>query len=229
MRFNPYSFSKISTHLQCPKKFQFCYIDKVKIPYKHNEALVKGSAVHSILEYFPEKSLHKYAEKYFDVAETYLKSPSGWELINKNAMKEFDLAFDSDFNLVDYKDKSAMFRGSVDRVIIEGNTLTLVDFKTGKFKDDYSTYGQTYEQLMYYSIWFFLRFPEVSEIKISYVYIEHPQNEPNTRTLLRENLDEIKFNLISNIYNIEKDEEFKKKTGPLCNYCDYQEHCNLNP
>jgi hypothetical protein len=45
------SASKIATYLQCPRKYRFRYVARVRAPWKPS-ALALGSAVHAALETF---------------------------------------------------------------------------------------------------------------------------------------------------------------------------------
>lgn len=220
MKYSPYSFSKMSVWNQCHRKFKYIYVDKIKLPYVFVEALVKGGAVHSIIEHFPEQSKHKYAKKYFHVAEKFLKSPEGWDLVHKPALKEYDFGLTKDLKPCGYSDKSALFRGSVDRAIIEDGMLWLVDFKTGKSKDQN---WQSYDQLMFYAIYFFIKYPNINKIKITYYYIEHMHT--NDLVLDRTNFDTYAKQLVKNIIDIEADEDYIKIESKLCDYCDYFAIC----
>ena len=62
-KFAPYSFSKINMHKQCNRKFKYGYIVKAKREQQDRTALLKGGAVHSILEKHPEESTHKLERK----------------------------------------------------------------------------------------------------------------------------------------------------------------------
>ncbi|MDR0281774.1 MAG: PD-(D/E)XK nuclease family protein [Candidatus Peribacteria bacterium] len=46
-----YSFSQISTYLQCPRKYQFHYLDKLKTKeFETSYELILGSLVHLSLD-----------------------------------------------------------------------------------------------------------------------------------------------------------------------------------
>ena len=51
MIYNPYSISKIGTYAQCPKKFDYLYIQKLRGLFSANKALYKGSYIHWMLEH----------------------------------------------------------------------------------------------------------------------------------------------------------------------------------
>lgn len=100
-------------------------------------------------------------------------------------------------------------------------TLHINDWKTGKFKDQK---WQTYEQLMFYGIYYFKRYPTIDRIVISYVYVEH-ENSENSLVLERQFLDNYISELKELINDTETDVLFKKCPSKLCDYCSFKTHC----
>jgi len=126
-----------------------------------------------------------------------------------------------------YSDPEALFRGSVDCLFYNDteHKLILIDYKTGKIPDDKY---MSYKQLSWYAIYFFIKYPKLDSIHISYVYIEH-ENKEYSLLFSRDDLNDLKIELIQNITKIERDNCFAIKSGPLCNYCEYQNHCDNEP
>lgn len=218
MNFRPYSFSKISTWVSCPKKFKYCYIDKVPVEERDRTPLIKGGAIHSILEHYPNPSNHKKAPEYQHIVDEYLKS--GYrELFDLPNTRELAIALDENFNPVEYS-KSTLFRGYIDFVAMKDNRMLICDYKSGKAKDEKY---QDYSQLIYYAIYMFNKYSKLEEIEIKYIYIEH--NLDNSVVLLRKNLKQYQNEFKTTIQNLESS-DFPKNITKLCDYCDYQEHCN---
>lgn len=225
MDFAPYSYSRLSVHKQCPRKFHYTYV--MKLPKKPGDItpLLKGGAVHSILENHPEKSSHKLAPKYIHIADNFLRTRLGKRYLSESSIREFSFGLLSNFTPTEYSDKKAVFRGSVDYICVIDGRLHLIDWKTGKLKEEK---WQDFDQLMFYAVYFFHRYPNVDEIKISYVYVEHEDHE-NSITLHRDFLPSYRGQLKAQILETELDSEYPKSKGPLCNYCDFQEHCDSTP
>jgi len=218
----PYSFSKLSTKVQCARKFKYQYIDKVKPEEDVDKtALYKGRAVHSILEVYPEQSTHRFAEKYQPIANKFIKSDLGQKYLNCESVKEVSFGLTHELLPTEYKDKNALFRGYIDFVTLLDNTLYLIDWKTGRIKEQK---WQDFSQLTFYAIYFFQKFPTVNNIKISYVYVEH-ENVENEILLQRSSLEVYTRDLVSLILDLEADTEFKKCPSRLCSYCKFQKHC----
>lgn len=184
-------------------------------------ALLKGGAVHSILEHYPNESSHKLAPKYQHIADKFIVTNLGEKYLTQDSIREFDFGLTKELYPTEYSNKDALFRGSVDFICTIDNVLHLCDWKTGKYKDPK---WQEYDQLMFYGIYFFQRYPTIDIIKISYVYVEHEDME-NDITLTRQHLDTYISQLIELITNIETDNCFNKNTGPLCNWCEFKTHC----
>lgn len=221
MKFSPYSYSKISTYQSCPKKFKFKYIDKIKVPFVYNEALIKGGCLHHILEHHPEISTHKHQEKYQHIADEFINSRDGAILLSQESIREMSIGLTTDLEPCSYSDKSALFRGYVDYFTVNNAILHIVDYKSGRLKD---IKFQSFDQNMYYAIYFFQKYTKLNKIKITYQYIEH-ENADNSIVLDRMYLDNYKTQLLENINSIETDSVFNKCKTALCNYCDFQDIC----
>lgn len=222
MKYSPYSFSKLSTHKQCNRKFKYNYIDKAPQDKKDMTALLKGGAVHSILEHYPHQSTHKLAPQYQHIADKFIETKLGKLYLTQNSIKEYDFGLTTKLIPTTYSDKEALFRGSIDFICTIDKTLYLCDWKTGKYKEEK---WQLYDQLMFYAIYFFQKYENINTINISYVYVEH-ENMENTMILERQYLDTYIQELVELILNVEHDEDFKKTISPLCNYCEFKTHCD---
>lgn len=232
LKFAPYSYSKISTFLSCPLKFKFQYIDN--IPGKMDTAaLIKGRTIHYLIEnsnltesqYSDEmkQNIKDYPEaveikKNFEQSELgikYLKN------IDKPAMNEYKLGLSTSFKGTEYS-KESLFNGIVDYICVKSGMLYLIDYKSGRYKDNRF---QDYNQLLFYAIHFFQKY-KIQKIIISFVYVEH--NLENDLELNIEYLDNYKRELLSNIIQIENCIDFKPCTSRLCDYCAFQEICVEN-
>ena len=236
MLFSPYSFSRMSTFESCPKKFEFSYILKPPIEQKPQIALNKGSYIHHCLELYPTKPSEFFTlneqqiEEYNDIIKNYLNSEVSINILSEiNIGKEIDFGLTKDFKMCSFNDKSALMRGSIDRLNMYGNNqdkLHVVDYKSGKVKEEK---WQSYKQVMLYAIWIFRNpiFNSVQEVKGGYVYVEH--NVTNDKIFYRNELLDYINEYIKTIKSIEHAGEinsFSKKETRLCDWCDYKTLCN---
>jgi len=223
MKYSPYSFSRLNTHEQCNRRFKYQYIDKIPQGPFDMTALLKGSALHNILEHYPEPSTHKLASKYQYLADTFINSPLGNKYLSVKSTREFRFGLNKDLSPCNYSDKTAMFRGAVDFITILDNTVHLCDWKSGRAKE---LKYQDFSQLLFYGIYFFQKYQNINKIKISYIYIEH--NEENELMLERQYLTNYTNSLLNMINSTELDTKFNKNITRLCDWCPFQKHCSTD-
>lgn len=224
MKFTPYSYSKISTYNSCPKKFHFQYVLKVGDVQMDSPALAKGRCVHSIFEYSGVVSEEVKNSEYYqisrDIYEKFLQSDlKHYVLTDKPKFAEQKIALNIKLQPCEFRDKDVLFKGIVDQVLVN-NDLYLNDFKTGKYVDERY---QSYEQLLFYAVYFFIKHENIQNIYISYLYVEH--NLENKMLLERKYLDNYKKMLLSNIINIENEQNFNSNITKLCDYCGFNQIC----
>ena len=98
--------------------------------------------------------------------------------------------------------------------------LNLIDYKTGKYKEERY---QNYEQLIFYSIYFFNTYKYIKWIRISFVYVEHCLE--NCLILSRDSFPIYIKKLVSLITKIENEKEFNCNKSRLCDYCSFKDLC----
>ena len=239
MRFTPYSFSKLSSHQQCPRKFKYYYVDKVphpKLPQIHFD---KGKFIHMLFEFDGDlKTIQKQQEykdiishgllskenikEYFMIYKKFRESSSIFG--RKVLFKELSIGVTNNFDKTGYSSKDAMFRGYIDAVFLDEKTNTpiIIDWKTGK---DKTKAQQSWQQLLFYGTALFKLMP-YDKIVLMYAYVEH--DHVLTKVLHREDLPKYEKALMDTIFTVESDFEFPKIESPLCNYCDFQSHCQTD-
>jgi len=223
MKFAPYSFSKLNCHEQCNRRFKYQYVDKIKQEDCNRTALVKGGAVHSILEHYPNPSNHKRASAYQALVNVFAESKLGQKYLTHESVREIKFGMTGELEECGYFIKECMFRGSVDFVALIDGVLHLNDWKTGKLKEQRY---QNYDQLTFYAVYFFKKYPNINKIRISYVYVEH--DTENDIMLERKYLENYIDCLMEPIQRTEADKQYKKCPSRLCDWCPYQMHCELD-
>lgn len=115
----PYSFSKLSTHVQCPRKYKYAYIDKAPEDQDVDiTALLKGRAVHSIIENYPNKSTHAWAPKYQHIADKFFRTSLAKKYLTIPSTREHKFGISKKLEPTEYNDKEALFRGLIDYITI---------------------------------------------------------------------------------------------------------------
>lgn len=123
MKYAPYSFSKLATHKHCNRKFKYNYIDKAPKDKTDMTALLKGGAVHSILEHYPNESTHKLAPKYQHIVDNFICTTLGEKYLNQESIREFSFGLTKQLTPTTYSDKEALFRGFIDFICTIEDTL----------------------------------------------------------------------------------------------------------
>lgn len=228
LKFAPYSHSKMSCYQECPRKFKFAYIDKIKV-FKDKPYFEKGKWFHYCLEYYPKPTPKPYQFKWpenvvkVDKFVGQLKEilAPGTEisdlLLKYSLRREFTFYFDENVK-PQSKKAGAMMTGIIDYVgQKEPGTLIIADWKSGKskVKDD--------GQVKLYALWGFSAAPNINEITCGFYYLE--SGEKHEVTFERSQYDDLVQDCINKIDRIESDEEFPRKTNSRCQWCDYFDHC----
>lgn len=238
MKFAPYSWSKISTHQQCPRKFKYKYVDKLPTTFKPSIHLDKGKLVHLIFELerdIPKIKAHKDfievknngllgaegIKNCFKIHDDFAKGKIGSKILGyPRVFAELPLGLDKDLNITKYEADDVLLRGYIDdaRHFPDNDTAMICnDWKTGKLPRE-----QKWGQLLYYSIGLFSRSP-VDKILLNYLYVEH--NHAESKIVHRSEIEKYKKALYTTIDIIETDEVYDKCETGLCNFCDFQDHC----
>ena len=218
-----FSYSKISTYKQCPYKFKLLYIDKIGKPVV-NEALIKGSKIHSLLENY-ESVINQYTEnpqnlEYLGIVLEFAKSDIGHDILNKQSIREHCVKFDKDLNANDSLSKKETYLiGYIDRINLSSG-IELIDYKTGKYKDPKF---QDFEQLSIYGLYMFSKYPDIESILLRYVYVEHCRE--NSKLITRADSAIIKQLLINDLNQIQNEVEYPKKPQKLCDWCEFVDLC----
>jgi ATP-dependent exoDNAse (exonuclease V) beta subunit len=134
-----YSFSSISTYLQCPRRFEAQYIDK-RVKDAGSAASLHGERV------------HKQAELYIkgesdDLPEQRPKDNILDVLRKLGAEAELKVAVSYDFEPRDFWAKDVMLRGLVDVKFRTRDGVCIIDWKSGKKRDN-SLQGSFYAAMM---------------------------------------------------------------------------------
>ncbi len=236
--------TKINTYLNCPFKYKCDCDPELRDKYrKDTPPLVFGSLVHSCLEEFyknvnkEERSVEKLRElfekKFKDRWEQKYKNvfSSKQEIVTyiEKAKDIFENFAESEFFekepiMVEEYPKYSLkdnleIRGKFDRVDQEDGKVTIIDYKTGKFrKNRISTF-----QIDFYELLLDRAYPDY-EIKEKILYYLS-QNKVLRYKADQEKLPKIEEKIVKVAETIKKDREFNPNPNPLCPYCNYREIC----
>jgi hypothetical protein len=126
---------------------------------------------------------------------------------------EMKLCLNNKFEPVDWFAKDAWVRAIVDLLIIDGDTATIVDWKTGKVRIDWTQLRLTaavLSQLM----------PEIKKFNMVFVWLR--DSKISSESISRSEIKEVWLDLLPRVKKIEvakKTTDFPANDTPLCRYC----------
>ena len=230
MKYGQYSFSKIQTFFECPKKFEFSYVIKIPVDrdYVDPTYFVRGRFLHSYIADRLKGGTGSNIGKYGLDVDTKLALV---DYADKALENEFiSMTYDFDVNSVESyisldknliptttKHNSAI-GGYVDYFAIHEDYAMVVDWKTGKLRT-----MPDYSQLELYSVWLLQKYPKIEEIDLVYYYVEHDKFK--TKMINSNDVKNLK-NIISEKINIiENTAFFPVNRTEKCNHCQFFKTC----
>lgn len=233
------SYSKITTFLECPKKYYFQYV--CKLPTKPKYYYSFGETVHKVLEamYCAKRDFNKLprlnelillideywiGEGFWDEDQEKEAKSEAKEIITNYYRKNiftYKPAFSVEewisFNIDDIN-----ITGKIDRIDrLPGGEFEIIDYKTGNGDKTENIDFIEKLQLIIYSIGFKAKYT-FDAAKVSWYFLR--KNEKFTLKLSTEDLLKGK-ELIKNVYQEILKSSFDKKENEFCQFCDFIEAC----
>jgi len=232
------SYSKLTT--QCPQKFKYQYIDRIK--GEPSLPLILGSAIHSALEQFYDypsedrklkllQNLFRKEWKYQRTKNKMMIAQSDEIEAGKKGLKMLEnFIKNSFFEIPDPEQREEFvevqltddipFLGRIDRLDKTKDGYMVVDYKSGSLNKKYLDFNQlfTYAYLMKQqgfdvkkSVFYYLEPDEIVERKVVPAMLEDTKKQ-----LIKRSRD---------VYEAIEADVFQVMEGPLCPWCDYQDRC----
>jgi len=241
------SYSAIELFKQCPQKYKFQEIDRIKVP-KAKEA-VFGTVIHSVLKFlhskepkFPtkEEMLSFYKEiwpqadkvKWLDDAEEALFKKEGEQLLTEyynrlDKSKSNVVDLETSFSVIlDDTKESHIVKGKIDRIDkLDDGVFEIVDYKTNRKLPSQDSVDNNL-QLSIYHLALISRWPNLKpeEVHLSLYFLKH--NEKLSTRRSEKQLEETKQDILKAINDIKKS-NFSPTPSPLCNSCGYRPMCPI--
>ncbi len=246
------SYSSLQTFRQCPQKFKFQEIDKIKAP-KSKEA-VFGNKIHEALKFFHSKypvspTLDELLNYYKDIWDTTPFANQEEDIIYfsegirmlKNYYQYFLKEFKNNSIVLDTESRFEVFienpetkqkciiAGKIDRISkLQDGTIEVIDYKTAKKLPSQSN-ADFDLQLSIYCLGTLLRWPYLAKqgienIRLAFYYLRHGEIIITKRT--EKQLEEAKNEIWDMLAKIDK-AKFKPIPSALCDWCGYKEICPM--
>jgi len=244
------SYSALETFRQCPQKYKFQEIDKIKTP-KSKEA-VFGTLIHNSLKFlFSRDPLYPSMDEVIanfrdswrasDIANMTEDERSLYLTQGENILKRFYVKNQPwNFNVVDMESRFELsitdprtgtvhiIAGIMDRVDKPtDDTFEIIDYKTSrKMKSQESVDDDL--QLSLYHLGLLRRWPHIqaNNIALSLYYVKH--NEKITTSRKQEDSKRVEEQILTAIRDIETrtaQNDFPPQPSVLCDWCGYKAMC----
>lgn len=237
------SFSALETFQNCPLKYKFSQIDKIKTP-QSPEAFF-GTIIHSTLKFALSGSFIlptlKDSLEYFsthwnsEVFENELAERSAFaqgikiiqDFYQHNDIENTKIVDLESRFAIEIKDQkeSHIISGIIDRIDRTADGYEIIDYKTTR-KLPAQEYANTSLQLLIYLLALLKRYPDTApeKITLSLYYLKHSAKLSTKKT---EKQIEAEKNMVLDIIHQIKNSSFEAKLSPLCDWCGYQEICPM--
>lgn len=209
-----HSFSSLKMYENCPQRYYRQRILK-DVRDVGSAASKEGERVHKALERRLDEGLQ--LPKDLANAEPVCKSI---EASPGDVMVEKELTLNDMLKPVSWFDKDAWFRVKVDVLVLNGDTVTVLDWKNGKRNVDTFQMESTAANI-------FMHYPEVTKVKTALVWLQSMKTDIDTYTK-KDDFHSSWESIYGRVSLIEKSaekDEWPAIPSGLCNYCPAQTSC----
>ncbi len=251
------SYSSLETYKNCPLKYKFQEIDKIRVP--KNIEMIFGSAIHSSLKYMFERSplyptidqiidffrnawedktsafsMEEDGEKikaYYDegilILKKFYKDNPPWNFNVVDSESRFEAEIEDE-----KKGEKHVLAGIIDRIDKDRDDkiYEIIDYKTQKRMPSKDVIDQDL-QMSIYHLGLMKRWPHLSpaNIKLSFYFLKHGEKISTSRS--EEQLEKTKKTIIKTINEIEERKknnfDFPPFPSALCDWCGYRQMCPM--
>lgn len=230
------NYTQISAYQTCPLKYKYAYV--VKIPTQPSHALTFGNSIHATLRDFHTEDIFSGNVSCERLLELYKKDFDGTGYLDPKQREQRFLSGEKFLKEYYKKEKSTgkkiielektitlklagvKFTGRVDRIDrIEGNKVEIIDYKTGKLKEQKDVDKDLQTSLYAWGVRENFKYePEI----LTLYFVEEVTKVSSHKTL-----EQIKEQVAKTEEVVEtmKSGDFTATPGFHCDWCDYKELC----
>lgn len=245
------SYSSLETYKQCPLKFKFREIDRIKVP--KTKELFFGTLIHDSLRFLHDTSrlvppteeeiLQHFSQKWeSDIYEDKQEEAIAFSQGVKILKNYYSQNYPTNFNIIDLEtrfeasilsqDETHIITGIIDRIDrLENGIFEVIDYKTSRKMPGQKIIDENL-QLAIYHLGIANRWPSIIQqnrpVKLSLYFLQHGEKLSTLR--LPESINKTKEDILNIINQIKKDSltnNFETNSSPLCAWCQYQQYCPL--
>lgn len=247
-----FSHSRLSCFEQCPQKFRYKYIDKIKTETEETIEAFLGKRVHEsleklyhdlrleklrsldeILEFFNSRWEKGWSDKILMVRSNNpeiqrsmgIRHISGYYNKHSPFNHSRTVGLEMPIKIDLNGDGKFRIRGFVDRISLAGNSIEIHDYKTGSRLPAQEHLAQD-RQLALYAIAARKMMPFASQINLVWHFLAFDRE---VRLIAdEERLEQVRVDTISLMNKINSEKEFPANESKLCSWCEFQQVCR-NP
>ncbi len=248
-----FSPSKLNTYQDCPRRYRYRYVEKIKRGTQTVEAFL-GTCVHTAFEKLYEQIGHGKLPPLEEILRAFedewsagwspdieIKdrsyAPEDWKELGRECVKiYYDGHKPFDENRTVAVEKRVGFElmvdgapyrieGFVDRLALgKDGAFEIHDYKTGKTLPPQSDADSDW-QLAIYDLAVRRDWPDTKAVRLIWHYVRHGKSLVSTRT--PEQLAALEGEIAALIRTIKQDHEFAPHKTALCDWCEYRDLCPL--
>jgi CRISPR/Cas system-associated exonuclease Cas4 (RecB family) len=203
---DPWGYSKLACYLNCPQQFKFQFIDKLDTG--SSAAMERGA------------DLHKSCEAYLNGWDKELAPElSYWRdqldaIIKKGAIAERAWGFDKQWELLpNWFHTDTWLRAKSDAHYVDGETLVVIDFKSGKFK------VPPIEQIELYAICAAAVYPMAKAVRAEFWFLDQGKVYEVSYTV--PHLEVLRNKYVDMVAPIYADKTWEANPSRDCAWCSY--------
>lgn len=203
---DPVGFSKLEAYRGCPQKFYYQFVEK--LPTRGSPAMERGSKMHENIEMY----LNGWGDTL--IPEVVEWKPALDNLKAQAFKAEQAWGLSKDWKpLPDWFHKDTWLRAKSDAHYVLGDTLTVIDFKSGKYR------VPSTEQVELYAVAGSCFYPNVKDVQAEYWYLD--TGDVYSKNYTREHIDSLKAKYERYFAPLFTDEVFKPTPSANCRWCDF--------
>ncbi len=247
-----FSPSKLDCYKECPRRYRFRYVDKIKRDTQTVEAFL-GDCVHRTFESLyedvqhgkvptPDELVARYdalwgAEWTDKIALRGDYKPEDWREIGRRCIRDYHAAhapFDEDRTVaverrvgfeLPVDGETVRIEGFVDRLALaKDGAFEIQDYKTGKTLPTQQDVDEDW-QLAIYDIAVRDAWPDAREVRLMWHYVRHGKTLVSRRT--DEQRAALKAEIARVVGEVRRDASFEPRESALCHWCEYRDLCPL--
>ena len=216
-----WSYSRYACYEECPLKAKLKFVDKIKEPSA--PAMARGNNIHKLAEGYTkgldyvtieEDGVSKQVFTKKLPPELKLFADQFKELKKSKPVVEETWAFRKDWSQTTWDDWNGCWvRIKTDAACLDGDTLYVIDHKTGKHREGYHT------QMSLYALGAMLMYPTVKTVNTQLWFLDHGTDE--TAEFTSDEFSALKKDWEKRVTPMLNDTRFAPKPGNGCRFCHF--------